>query len=179
MLAVSSSAGIVTPGAVVFATGMPPKLDGLDLQLPAHSVKGHLVVTEPVPMTLPAMVAPLAAQLEDHRLLAGGTLDTDDATTEVRAEVTGRIRAELIAAIPLLARVRLTRQWCCWRPCHPDGLLVIDRIPGLSNAWVTSGHYRSGILMGPATGSALARWITSGQRPAHVEPWTVQRRFWS
>jgi len=177
LLAVSSSAGVITPGAVVFATGMPPKLDRLDLQLPADSVKGHLVVTEPVPIPLPAMVAPLAAQLEDRRLLAGGTLDTDDATTKVRAEVTDRIRTELVGALPLLARVRLTHRWCCWRPRHPDGLPVIDRIPGLSNAWVTSGHYRTGILMGPATGSALARWITSGQRPAQVEPWTIQRRF--
>jgi len=177
VLAVSSSAGVITPGAVVFATGMPPRLDGLDLQLPADSVKGHLVVTEPVPLILPAMVAPLATQLEDRRLLAGGTLDTDDATTKVRAEVTDRIRAELAAALPLLARVRLTHRWCCWRPRHPDGLPVIDRIPGLSNAWVTSGHYRTGILMGPAAGSALARWITSGQRPAHIEPWTIQRHF--
>ena len=36
-------------------------------------------------------MAPLATQLEDRRLLAGGTLDTDDATTKVRAEVTDRI----------------------------------------------------------------------------------------
>lgn len=177
VLAVSSSAGVITPGAVVFATGMPPELDGLDLRLPADSVKGHLVVTEPVPMTLPGMVAPLATQLEDHRLLVGGTLDTDDATTGVRAEVTDRIRTELVAAFPLLARVRLTHRWCCWRPHHPDGLPVTDRIPGLGNAWITSGHYRTGILMGPATGSALARWITSGQRPAHAEPLTIQRHF--
>ena len=177
VLAVSTSAGVITPGAVVFATGTPPKLGGLDLQVPADAVKGHLVVTEPVPITLPAMVAPLATQLEDRRLLAGGTLDTDDATAAVRTEVTDRIRAELVAALPLLAGVRLTHRWCCWRPRHPDGLPVIDRIPGLGNAWITSGHHRTGILMGPATGSALARWITSGQRPAHAGPWTLQRHF--
>jgi len=177
VLAVSTSAGVITPGAVVFATGMPPALDGLDLQLPADTVKGHLVVTEPVRIMLPAMVAPLATQLEDGRLLAGGTLDTGDATAGVRTEVTGRIRAGLAAALPLLARVRLTHRWCCWRPRHPDELPVIDRIPGLDNAWITSGHYRTGILMGPAVGSALARWITSGQRPAHIEPWTIHRDF--
>ena len=54
----SSSAGVITPGAVVFATGTPPTLEGLDLQLPADTVKGHLVVTEPAPITLPGMVAP-------------------------------------------------------------------------------------------------------------------------
>jgi glycine/D-amino acid oxidase-like deaminating enzyme len=93
------------------------------------------------------MVAPLATQLEDGRLLAGGTLDIGDATAGVRTDVTDRIRAELAAALPLLARVRLTHRWCCWRPRHPDGLPVIDRLPGLGNAWITSGHYRTGILM--------------------------------
>ena len=50
-------------------------------------------------------------------------------------------------------------------------------LPGLGNAWITSAHYRTGILMGPATGSALARWIASGQRPAHTEPWAIHRHF--
>jgi glycine oxidase len=175
LLAVSTTAGVVAPGVVVFATGLPPRLDGLDLALPAGSVKGHLAVTEPVPLTLPAMVAPLATQLEDRRLLIGGTLDTGDATAQVRAEVTARLRAELIGALPRLAGVRLTHRWCCWRPSHPDALPVIDRVPGLGNAWITSGHYRTGILMGPATGSALARWIASGRPPAGLAPFAAGR----
>lgn len=172
---VSTSAGTITPGAVVFATGGPPRLDGLDLRLPASLVKGHLVATEPVPVTLPGMVAPLATQIEDHRLLAGGTLDTDDATAGVRADIIARIRRDLAAALPPLGRVRLTHRWCCWRPRHPDGLAVIDRVPGLSNAWVTSGHYRTGILMAPAAGAALADWITGQRRPRCLRSWGMDR----
>jgi glycine oxidase len=175
LLAVSSTAGVITPGVVVFATGLPPRLDGLDLVLPAASVKGHLAVTEPVPVTLPGMVAPLATQLEDRSLLLGGTLDTDDATPQVRAEITDRLRAELAGALPRLADVRLTHRWCCWRPRHPDALPVIDRVPGIRNAWITSGHYRTGILMGPATGSALARWITGGRPPPGVASFAAGR----
>jgi glycine/D-amino acid oxidase-like deaminating enzyme len=33
---------------------------------------------------------------------------------------------------------------------------------------MTSGHFRTGILMAPATGRALARWIESGECPAEV-----------
>jgi glycine oxidase len=172
---VSTSAGTITPGAVVFATGVPPKLDGLDLRLPASLVKGHLVVTEPVPVTLPGMVAPLATQIEGHRLLAGGTLDTDDATAGVRADITARIQSDLAAALPALDSVRLTHRWCCWRPRHPDGLAVIDRVPGLSNAWVTSGHYRTGILLAPAAAAALASWITTQRRPGYLQPWGMAR----
>jgi glycine oxidase len=175
LLTVSTAAGVIAPGAVVFATGLPPRLDGLGLRVPADYLKGHLVVTEPVPLLLPGMVAPLATQLEDRRLLAGGTLDTGDATPDVRADVTEGLRAGLAAALPGLARVRLSHRWCCWRPRHPDALPVVDRVPGLSNAWFTSGHYRTGVLMGPATGAALARWITTGERPADVASFGLGR----
>ena len=45
--AVGTSAGEISPGAVVFATGRPPVLDGLPIDIPSDRVKGHLLVTEP------------------------------------------------------------------------------------------------------------------------------------
>jgi glycine oxidase len=177
LTAVSTPAGVITPGSVVFATGLPPRLDGLGLRLPSDLVKGHMAVTEPVPVVLPGLVAPLATQLEDGGLLAGGTLDTGDAAAEVRPEVVERIRSDVAGMLPRLCGVRITHSWCCWRPHHPDGLPVIDRVPGLRNAWFTSGHYRTGILMGPATGAALARWITAGERPAIVKAFGLDGRF--
>jgi len=181
LLSVSTPAGAIAPGAVVFATGLPPRLDGLDpglaSRLAAGTVKGHLIVTEPVPVTLPGMVMPLATQLEDGRLLTGGSLEPGDDTGQVRPEVTDRIRAELAAALPAAAHARIAYRWCCLRPCHPDLLPVIDRVPGLSNSWLTSGHYRTGILMGPATGAALAGWVTGGQPPALAGPLAIGGRF--
>jgi glycine/D-amino acid oxidase-like deaminating enzyme len=52
---------------------------------------------------------------------------------------------------------------------------VIDRLPGLANAWLTSGHYKTGILMAPATGRALAQWLASGSPPPEVLPFTLAR----
>lgn len=172
---VSTTAGAITPGAVVFATGNPPDLDGLELRLPADTVKGHLAVTEPAPVRLFGTVAPLATQLEDGRLLVGGTLEVGDPSPTLRLEVIETVLAELFAALPALRGLGVTHRWCCFRPHHPDGLPVIDRIPGLDNAWVTSGHYRTGILMGPATGALLAEWIASGHRPARAGPWAIER----
>src|SRR5262249_38891097 len=61
---VSTSAGEVSPGAVVFATGQPPVIDGLELDIPSDRVKGHLIVTEPALVGLPCTVAPVATPLE-------------------------------------------------------------------------------------------------------------------
>jgi len=159
----------------VFATGMPPVLDGLDLDLPWERVKGHLLVTEPTSLRLPGIVAPVATQLEDGRLLVGGTFDTGDESPAVQPDVIDSILAGLYATLPALRGLRAAYRWCCFRPRHPDGRPVIDRVPGVSNAWLTSGHYRTGILLAPVTAQTLTQWIGSDQPPAEAPAWSSER----
>lgn len=175
LLTVATSAGQISPGAVVFATGQPPVIDGLEIEIPADRVKGHLVVTEPVAVRLPCTVAPVATPLEDGRLLAGGTFDYGDESPAVRQEVVDTIMGGLRAALPALRGTGVSHQWCCFRPRHPDGRPVIDRVPGLANAWLTSGHFRTGILNAPATGMAIARWISAGKPPPKAGAWSAAR----
>ena len=52
---------------------------------------------------------------------------------------------------------------------------MIDRVPGLDNAWLTSGHFRTGILNAPATAAVLARWIAAGEPPAEPATWAASR----
>jgi glycine oxidase len=172
---VMTSAGEISPGAVVFATGQPPVLDGLELDIPADRVKGHLIVTAPANVHLPCTVAPVATPLEDGRLLAGGTFDYGDESPEVREEVVDTIMGGLRAALPGVRDVGVSHQWCCFRPRHPDRRPVIDRVPGLRNAWLTSGHFRTGILNAPATGLAITRWIAADRPPPEARAWSASR----
>ena len=175
VVSVATSAGEIQPGAVVFATGQPPVLDGLPLSIPSERVKGHLLVTAPTRIRLPGIVAPVATQIEDSRLLSGGTLDVGDETPVVRPEVIESIMSEVAAALPAAKGLGVDYQWCCFRPRHPDGRPVIDQVPGLANAWLTSGHFRTGILNAPATAAVLARWISGGQPPAESGTWSAGR----
>jgi glycine/D-amino acid oxidase-like deaminating enzyme len=175
VVTVGTTAGEIHPGTVVFATGLPPVLDGLELSVPSGQVKGHLLVTEPAPVQLPGTVAPVATQLEDGRLLVGGTLDAGDETPNLRPEVIDSILEGLYATLPAVRGLPIAYQWCCFRPRHPDGRPVIDRVPGLDNAWLTSGHYRTGILMAPITAQAIARWIASDEPPADADAWSLGR----
>jgi glycine oxidase len=175
VVTVGTTAGAIQPGAVVFATGLPPVLDGLDLDLPWERVKGHLLVTEPTSLRLPGIVAPVATQLEDGRLLVGGTFDTGDESPAVQPDVIDSILAGLYATLPALRGLRAAYRWCCFRPRHPDGRPVIDRVPGVSNAWLTSGHYRTGILLAPVTAQTLTRWIGSDEPPAEAPAWSSER----
>lgn len=175
VVSVATSAGEIQPGAVVFATGQPPVLDGLPLDIPSERVKGHLLVTAPTSIRLPGIVAPVATQIEDSRLLAGGTLDVGDEGPSLQPEIIESIMSALVAALPAAKGVGVDYRWCCFRPRHPDGRPVIDQVPGLANAWLTSGHFRTGILNAPATAAVLARWISGGDPPVEAGTWSAAR----
>jgi glycine oxidase len=175
LVSVATSAGEVHPGIVVFATGQPPVLDGLPLSIPSERVKGHLLVTETTSIRLPGIVAPVATQLEDGRLLTGGTFDIGDEDPAIQPDVIESIMDGLVAALPAAKGLGIAYRWCCFRPRHPDQRPVIDRVPGLDNAWLTSGHFRTGILNAPATAAVLARWISAGQPPPEPGTWSATR----
>ena len=169
VVSVSTAGGPVTPGAVVFATGQSPRLPGLGLDLPSGAVKGHLVLTEPVSTSWPGSVMPVATVVTGGRLLIGGSLDVGDESPDVNPDMVRLMReyvGSFIAPVPLPPT---SRAWVCFRPAHPDHLPVIDRVPGLANAWVTSGHYRTGIVMAPAVAEVLTGWIATGRQPPGLE----------
>ena len=172
---VRTSVGQLHPTNVVFATGMPPRLEGLSLEIPDTEVKGHMLASQSTSLTPPAAVAQLATCIEDGRLLIGGTLDVGDEERVVRPEVIARMWAEVEATWPAARGIGVAYQWACFRPAHPDRMPVIDRLPALTNAWLTSGHYKTGILMAPASGRALAEWIRSDERTPQMDAFRLDR----
>lgn len=50
----------------------------------------------------------------------------------------------------------------CMRPCPPDALPVMGRLPRTSNAYISAGHNCWGILWGPISGLALSELIIEG-----------------
>lgn len=65
--------------------------------------------------------------------------------------------------------------WVGGRPLLPDGLPVIDRLPGQDNLFVTTGHGMLGITLAPASGRALTDYILEGRRPGVLEPFRFDR----
>jgi glycine oxidase len=176
---VITSHGDIHPGTVVFATGVAPQVAELPaLAVPQRWVKGHLLATVPAPFRLRTAVAALEGlvlQVAGGEIIAGGTLDEGDHDPAVRHDVIAGIRTALTALLPRTAGLEVGHAWCCFRPTTADEQPVIDRVPGIENAWITCGHFRTGILMAAATGDALARWIESGRRPGGVAPFTLAR----
>ncbi|MEV6034125.1 FAD-dependent oxidoreductase [Nonomuraea sp. NPDC052116] len=65
--------------------------------------------------------------------------------------------------------------WVGGRPMLPDGLPVLDRLPSVPNAYVSTGHGMLGITLAPATGEAMAGYVTTGRRPEGLEAFRCDR----
>lgn len=64
----------------------------------------------------------------------------------------------------------------CMRPCTPDALPVMGSIPGVTGAYVSTGHNCWGILWAPVSGLCMSELIVDGHcRTVDLEPFRADR----
>src|SRR4051794_19517457 len=86
----------------------------------------------------------------------------DPADVHTDPEAIEQLEAVCERVSPALARSNIVARQACYRPVTQDGLPLIGQIPGLSGAYVATGHSVWGVLNAPATGEALAELIVDG-----------------
>lgn len=112
---------------------------------------------------------------DDGRLLAGSTEEEvgfDKRTTEEGiAELTAFARQ----LVPVLADAEIERTWAGLRPASLDGLPYMGRLPGLDNALVAAGHFRSGLYLSPAVAVVMSQLLRDEQPQIDLTPLGVLR----
>jgi glycine oxidase len=112
---------------------------------------------------------------DDGYLLAGATEEEagfDKRTTEEAIRDLVEFARSLV---PLLGDVPIERTWAGLRPATLDGMPYLGPLPGLDNAFVAAGHFRSGIWLSPGTALVMSQLIR-GQQPAiDLGPFRVGR----
>ncbi|MBV9150691.1 MAG: FAD-binding oxidoreductase [Alphaproteobacteria bacterium] len=85
-------------------------------------------------------------------------------------------RAEPIARsiFPLSEAVE-SAPWMGIRPCTPDMLPIIGRIPSQPGLWAAFGHAHQGFTLGPTTGRLLAEMITGDAPFVDPSPFRAER----
>jgi glycine oxidase len=112
---------------------------------------------------------------DDGRVLVGSTEEEvgfDKRTTdEAIADLTALAR-ELV---PTLASAPLERAWAGLRPASFDGLPYLGPLPGLSNAFVAAGHFRSGLFLSPGTAVVMSQLLRDEAPGIDLTPFRVNR----
>lgn len=65
--------------------------------------------------------------------------------------------------------------WMGARPCFPDLLPAIGKIPKVDGLWCNTGHHHLGFTLGPATGALLAEMLTGGTPFTDPAPYAPTR----
>jgi len=178
-LGVRIARGFVPAETVVNATGAwAGALEGV----PAHArvnvipVKGQMLAlamprgfVQHVTWVPGAYVVPR----DDGRLLIGATVEDVEFDVRVTARGTSTLLAAALAALPALADLTVAESWAGIRPGTPDGLPYLGETT-LSGYVVAGGHYRNGILLAPATATAVADILEGRSRP-DLAPFSPKR----
>lgn len=166
--------------AIVIAMGPWSVLACQWLPLPGvYGLKGHSLVFNYSPDTPKA----LFVELEDDsgEVSTPEVMPRPDGTTYVcglsgdapmpvdPAHVTTedggpeKLRAMTALFAPELGAAEVLSSQACYRPVTQDGLPLIGAVPGITGAYIATGHSVWGMLNGPATGEAMAELIIDGE----------------
>ena len=170
---------VETPGAVwkartTIVTGgawSAVVLASLGLSLAIRPVRGQMLVLR----AEPGLVRPILLfdgryliPRRDGRVLLGSTMEEagfDKSTTETARET---LVAAAVRVLPALAHCPVEHHWAGLRPGSPTGVPAIGPVPGWRDLFINAGHFRNGVVLGPASARLLADLVLG--RPPIVDP---------
>jgi D-amino-acid dehydrogenase len=104
----------------------------------------------------------------------GGTMEFSGLNTRLDDHRISDIVVAARASFQPWKSREIEQRWAGMRPITPDGLPVLDRTR-LANAYVATGYSMQGVTLAAPAGKAVAQFITSGTRPALLEPFEITR----
>lgn len=148
----------------------------LGVEMAIEPVRGQMLLLKGPENFLSRMVLKDSHYLiprKDGRILVGSTLEYegfDKSTTEAARE---QLMSAAEATLPGIMDVCvLETQWAGLRPGSPDGIPYIGEHPNMEGLFVSSGHFRNGFVLAPAS-AMLAADLLLGRQPA-LDPETYR-----
>jgi len=110
----------------------------------------------------------------DGRIVAGSTIEEARFDKRVTAAGLNKILESAFAISPELSGAEVIESWAGLRPGTPDDLPILGPAD-CQGLWIATGHYRSGILLAPATAKLFRHWIVRANSDADVAAFSPLR----
>ncbi len=177
---VRTAAGDFDADTVVLAAGSwtTPLAASIGVSLPMEPGKGYSFSVRPTVMPVHAVLL-----LDVHvgctpftdRLRIGGTMEFSGINNRLDRRRIDTIIAGARESFAPWVTPEVEDEWAGMRPITADGLPILDRAEPLDNAFIATGYAMQGVTLAPTAGRAMAELITTGQRPALLEPFRLDR----
>jgi glycine oxidase len=140
----------------------------LGIPIAVKPIRGQIVLLSMPDMILKRVVyvgPHYCVPRSDGRILVGSTLEDVGFNRQTTSAVIQGLLEFALSWVPALRGAEFERCWAGLRPATADGVPYLGRLPGLENAFVAAGHYRSGLILSPATAVVMAQ-LMQGEQPA-------------
>jgi D-amino-acid dehydrogenase len=176
-----TSTGRLTADHFVLAAGAWTQTIGrqLGLRIPVQPGKGYSITTD-----RPAICPTLPCYFYERNVVAtpwasgyrlGGTMEFSGFNHELDQRRLEHLETSAGIYLRTPTGKRVSERWTGLRPMCTDDLPIIDRIPGLNNLYVATGHGMLGLTTATGTGRLIADMVL-GRRPAFdPEPFSIRR----
>jgi glycine oxidase len=132
-------------------------------QFPTRPVKGQMLcVIMPSRELITHVIRSPEVYLiprSDGRLLVGTTVEEAGFDKRTDRTTIQRLHRAALALVPKLADAKILEDWAGLRPGTPDALPILGAT-GVAGYFVSTGHFRDGILLAPITAQVMANMIT-------------------
>jgi D-amino-acid dehydrogenase len=177
---VRTAAGDLAAETVVLAAGAwtTPLAHSIGISLPMEPGKGYSFSVKP--SVLPSHAVLLAdvhvgCTPFEGRMRIGGTMEFSGINNRLDRRRIDSIVAGAKRSFVEWSSAEIEDEWAGMRPIAADGLPIIDRAGSFENAYIATGGGMQGVTLAPPSGQALAALITTGRRPALLEPFRLDR----
>jgi glycine/D-amino acid oxidase-like deaminating enzyme len=194
---VRTSGGTIEAPIVVDAAGAWTRSLGrlADIKIPLFPARHQLCITEPLSEVVPThpTVRVMDARVYVRPCRGGlmfGAYEPDPlmlepgerapgfqiADLEFDIEPLRRKMADVASELPVFGDAPIAELRGGLPTMTPDGHFIVDRLPGTSGLYVTSGCNVGGLSISPPIGEDLSRWIVDGgDRPRTLETLRIDR----
>lgn len=146
-------------------------LKELGQDVPVMPVRGQMILFRGSPGLLNHVILHEGHYLiprRDGRILAGSTMEEVGFDKTVTDEARNDLAAVACQLVPALTDVPVERHWAGLRPGSPTGVPFISAHPKVEGLYINAGHFRNGVVMGPASAELLTDLVLD--RSPTVDP---------
>ena len=180
IVGVRTAEGVIECGSLVIAAGAwsGELLAHLRIHAPTPPLKGQIVLLRSPRKLLKRIVEHGKNYLvprDDGRILIGATEENAGFDKRTTSEGMRYLLNEAIRVCPVLAEAEVETSWSGLRPGSVDTKPYLGPLPGFSNAFVATGHKRSGIQLSTGTAEVIADLVLGRAPRVDLTPFRVGR----
>ncbi|MEJ2403887.1 MAG: glycine oxidase ThiO [Candidatus Thiodiazotropha sp.] len=109
----------------------------------------------------------------DGRILVGSTLEYRGFDKATSKQAKHALRDFALDHFPELTTTEIEHHWSGLRPGSPSGIPYIGPIPQVSGLYINAGHFRNGVVLGPASCRLIADIVLGRSPILPPEPYSV------